>query len=109
MDYVPATTVFGRREGRKLNLNTVDAVYAVNEEDKNEDKGNLIQMAQLAVFHVPCPDDFAYLHSILQFRYYRALGDEREELTAPSEWQWDDESHEDDHLGHQQEEDLKEE
>jgi hypothetical protein len=36
-----------------------------------------------------------YLHAILEFGYYGALGDEREELAAPGERQRDDESTED--------------
>lgn len=47
-----------------------------------------------------------YLHAILQFGNYRTLRDEGEELAAPCERQRDDESTEDEHLRHQQEEDL---
>lgn len=48
----------------------------------------------------------AYLHAILELGHYRALRDEGEELAAPCEWQRDDESAEDEHLCHQEEEDL---
>ena len=50
-----------------------------------------------------------YLHAILELGYYGALRDEREELAAPGERQRDDESTEDEHLRHQEEEDLGEE
>ena len=53
--------------------------------------------------------NLTYLHAILELGDYRALRDEREELAAPCEWQWDDESTEDEHLRHQEEEDLEEE
>ena len=49
----------------------------------------------------------SYLQAILELGYQRVLGDEGEECAAPCEWQWDDKSHEDDHFGHQQEEDLE--
>lgn len=47
-----------------------------------------------------------YLHAILQLCYDWALGDEGKELAAPGEREGNDEGHEDDHLGHQEEEDL---
>jgi len=68
----------------EFDLYTIDPVDAVNEKDEDEDESDL--------------------HAILQFRHDWTLRDEGEELTAPCEWQRNDESTEDDHLCHQEEE-----
>ena len=48
----------------------------------------------------------AYLHAILEFGHYRAIGNEIEEFALGGIWQWDDEKSEDAHLQHQKREDL---
>jgi hypothetical protein len=48
-----------------------------------------------------------YLHAILQLCNDGAFRDEHEKLAAPCEWERDDQSKEDGHLCHQEEEDLK--
>jgi hypothetical protein len=72
---------------RELNLHAVHAVDAVHEQDQDEDERDL--------------------HAILQFGHDGALRDEGEELAAPGERQRDDEGKEDEHLRHQEEEDLQ--
>lgn len=48
-----------------------------------------------------------YLHAILQFSNDGALGDKCEEAAAPGEWQRNDQGEEDEHLRHQEGEDLE--
>ena len=91
----------------KLDLNAIYAIHAVEEEDKDEDKGNLLRKFQ------PCSLRFTqvegrvlYLHPILQFCDDWAFGDEREHLPLQSERERDYEAHEKQHLCHQKQEHL---
>jgi len=69
----------------ELNLNSVDAVHAVNEENQDEDECNL--------------------HSILQFCYQWTLAYEGKHLSADGEGEGNDEEHEERHLCYEQQED----
>ena len=52
------------------------------------------------------PASSSYLHAILEFCHDWALRDECEELAAPGERKGNDQGAEDEHLCHQEEEDL---
>jgi len=69
----------------ELDLDSIDAVHAIDEEDKDEDEGNL--------------------HSILDFCDEWGLRDEGKHLSADCVWKRDDEEHEEHHLTDEQEED----
>jgi hypothetical protein len=101
---LPCTTSI-LRVCRKLDLDSVDTIDAIEEEDKDEDECNLHSFASgnlLGGKSMPVN----YLHGILYLRYKWTLGDEGEELSLQFVRKWDDEAHKDDHLGHEQEEDL---
>jgi hypothetical protein len=88
---------------RKLDLNAVNAVYTVNEQDQNEYEGYLLGYQQMLL---PSTASLSHLHSILELRHDWALRNECEELAAPGERKGDDQGAEDEHLCHQEEEDL---
>lgn len=83
-------------------MDTVDTIDTVNEKNQYEDEGNLDDVREAIDSDVI----LTYLHAILELRDNRALGNESEQLAAPCEGQWDDQSEEDGHLRHQEEEDL---
>jgi hypothetical protein len=88
---------------RKLDLNAVNAVDTVNKQDQNEYEGYLLKDQQMLL---PSIASLSHLHSILELRHDWALRDECEELAAPGERKGNDQGAEDEHLCHQEEEDL---
>jgi hypothetical protein len=83
----------------QLNLDAINTIYTVDEENEDEDEGDLHQIVIIVSEKTDTGE--LYLHAILQFRNQGALRDERKELSPPSEWQGDDEEHENSHFQHQ--------
>ena len=48
----------------------------------------------------------SYLHAILKLRHDWTFGYEVEHPSFEGEWHWDDKGHEEDHLGHEEDEHL---